>query len=128
MSAAKIMSNEEFERITRGLGLRPQSLKMAQQVVVLGYSQADVARANKVSKSAISQLVKKIYSAQAPAGFVVLTLPVPEALTGALGRFSELALQHQSAMQGDEAENQAKGLLLEVLKGKSEPEQGGGTC
>lgn len=120
MSTAKTMTNEEFERITRGLGIRPQSLKMAQQVIVLGYSQADVARANQVSKSAISQLVKRIYSSQAPAGFVMLSLPVPETLAEVLGRFSELALQNRTAMQGEEAEAQAKALLLEVLAGKSE--------
>ncbi|WP_273767012.1 TrfB-related DNA-binding protein [Aeromonas hydrophila] len=123
MSTAKTMTSEEFEQVTRGLGIRPQSLKMARQVIVQGTSQVEVARANQISKSAISQLVKKIYAARAPAGFVVLSLPVPEALTGALGQFSELALQHQSRMQGEGAEAQAKALLLEVLRGETEQQR-----
>ncbi|MNH39585.1 hypothetical protein D3C79_1007810 [compost metagenome] len=89
-----------------------------------GYSQADVARSNEVSKSAVSQLVKRIYAAQAPAGFVVLSLPVPEALADAMVRFSELAIQHRTAMQGEGAEAQARALLIEVLSGKSEPTLG----
>ncbi|MGN5021822.1 TrfB-related DNA-binding protein [Aeromonas caviae] len=110
------MTDEEFELVTRGLGIRPQSLKMAHQVIVLGQSQADVARANEVSKSAISQLVKKIYAAQAPAGFVMIHLPIPKALEGSIRRFSELTLQRQSAMQGEGAEAEAEALLLEALR------------
>ncbi|MGR6425753.1 TrfB-related DNA-binding protein [Aeromonas veronii] len=124
MSAAKTMSNEEFEKVTKGLGIRPQSLQMAHQVIVLGYSQADVARFHEVSKSAVSQLVKRIYAARAPAGFVMLTLPVPESLAEALGRFSALAIKNPALMQGEGA----KSLLLEVLEGKSEPTEGEAEC
>ncbi|HAT2580666.1 TPA: hypothetical protein I8273_004719 [Aeromonas hydrophila] len=128
MSAAKTMTNEEFERVTKGLGIRPQSLQMAQQVIVQGYSQADVARSHEVSKSAVSQLVKKIYAARAPAGFVVLSLPVPESLAKALARFSELSMKHSVSMQGEGAEAKAKSLLLEVLEGKAGPAEGEAEC
>lgn len=124
MSAAKTMTNEVFEKVTKGLGIRPQSLQMARQVIVLGYSQADVARSHGVSKSAVSQLVKRIYAARAPAGFVMLTLPVPESLAEALGCFSALAIKNPALMQGE----RAKSLLLEVLEGKSEPTEGEAEC
>lgn len=128
MSAAKTMSNEEFEKVTKGLGIRPQSLQMARQVIVLGYSQADVARSHGVSKSAVSQLVKRIYAARAPAGFVMLNLPVPESLAEALMHFSTLALKNPALMLGEEAEANAKSLLLEVLEGKSELTEGEAEC
>jgi len=112
MSAAKIMTDDEFELVTRGLGIRPQSLKMAHQVIVLGQSQAEVARSNGVSKSAISQLVKKIYAAQAPEGFVMIHLPIPRTLETSIRRFSELALQRQGEWAGGEAE----ALFLEALR------------
>lgn len=114
--ARKTMTRQEFDKAARGLNIRPQTLSIAREVIVLGAAQAEVAKRHGISKSAVSQVVKRIWDSHCPAGFVVLSVPVPELIGEILARFSDQALQQRDEFQGADGFENAKRLLRTMLE------------
>lgn len=67
-----------------------------------GEAQTTVAKKHAVSRSAVSQLVKRLWEAEVPVGFVALTLTVPESLRDTLERYSALAVKDKGKTCGRE--------------------------
>lgn len=67
-----------------------------------GEAQTTVAKKHAVSRSAVSQLVKRMWEAEVPEGFVALTLTVPESLRDTLERYSALAVKDKGKTCGRE--------------------------
>lgn len=116
MAVKKILTSQQFEQAARATTLRPHTLEMAREVIVSGQSQSKVAKIYGVSKSAVSQVVKQVWDAYAPPGFVVVSITIPEPLVPFVEHLSECTLLHPDIFQGSDINQTAKSLLIESLK------------
>jgi len=116
MAVKKRLTNQQFEQAARTTTLRPHTLEMAREVIVCGQSQSKVAKIYGVSKSAVSQVVKQVWDAYAPPGFVVISITLPEPLIPLVEQLSEYALLHPDLFQGANIKENTKSLLIDLLK------------
>ncbi|MND24022.1 TrfB transcriptional repressor protein [compost metagenome] len=99
MKSLKRMSERQFNAAADSLRIREESLQIAHQVLVLGKSQANVATEYQVSKSAVCQLVSRVWKAALPDGFVTVTVSVPTTLGNVLERFSAIAVKEAASQE-----------------------------
>lgn len=91
-SVKKTMTDEQFYQAAQRTTLRPHTMAMARDVIVMGMTQAQVAKNYSVSKGAVSQVVKKIWDAHTPPGFTFIAVFVPFNLGKKIERLSQITL------------------------------------
>lgn len=117
MALKKRLTSQQFEQAARTTTLRPHTLEMAREVIVCGQSQSKVAKIYGVSKSAVSQVVKQVWDAHSPPGFVVVSIPLPESLAPLISHISEYALLHPDHFHASYSQESFQSVLQSLTKG-----------
>ncbi|HDT5890083.1 TrfB-related DNA-binding protein [Aeromonas dhakensis] len=117
VSVKKLMTEEQFYQAAQRTTLRPHTIAMAHDVVVRGMTQALVAKNYSVSKGAVSQVVKRIWDAHTPPGFIFIAVSLPLNLGKKIEKLSQQTLinvEHFSTLTTAEATALLHSLLDET--------------